>query len=422
MRKMNSVLAVVSAVLLTQVAFAQSYLVTESAPVYPGETTYVYVPVSNTGFGNGFLNDVSVRLLPKDNASAGAVAILDDTYSLGTIENWGDQRTARFKIYVNPGTAEGDYYFNVFVTYRGQQINSGTPAPLETTELKNQILTIKGTPVVVLLNSTLGVVSPMSQNNETLVFKNTGTGTVQNAVAELSLAGTNAANTNSMFSILGGGTKFSLGNLKPGDEADITFDLAVDITASPGVYNLPVKITGLNYSSDNFAGLVVAGTTDFELSYQETVGSLSLNVANVGVNPASAVTVSLPQQDNFNVIGSSSAVLGSLNPGDYTSAIFQLEKRQGAGNSLDVLIQYTDTSGIRRAITKNLAVELSSAGARTGTGQLSSAGAQTGMGHMGSSNNTFYTTWLPIVAIIVLLLVAYSQRKKIKIYLRKGNK
>ncbi len=415
MKKISLVLAVVSVVLLTQVALAQSYLVTEDAPVYPGETTYVYVPVSNTGFGNGFLNDVSVRLEPKDNASANAVTLLDDTYSLGTIENWGDQRTARFKIYVNPNAAEGDYYFNVFVTYRGQQVDSSTPAPLESTELKDQILTIKGTPVVVLLNSTLGVVSPMSENNETLVFKNTGTGTIQNAVAELSLAGSNAANTNSVFSILGGGTKFSLGNLKPGDEADITFDLAVDISATPGVYNIPVSVTGMNYSSNDFAGLVVAGTTDFELSYQETMGSLSLNVANVGVNPASAVTVSLPQQDNFNVIGSSSSVLGSLNPGDYTSAIFQIAHKLRAGNDLSVVLQYTDTSGARHSITKDLTVDLTSAGAQTGAGYG-------GYGGYRSSRNTLYTTWLPVIVIAVLLVVAYTQRRRIKNLLRKGNK
>jgi hypothetical protein len=402
MKILHIIFIVVSAVLLTQIASAQSTsLVTESTPVYPGETTYVYFVVNNTGFGNGFLNDVSVRLEPKDNASANAVTILDDVYSLGTIENWGDQRTAKIKIHVNPDAAEGDYLFNVYVTYRGREISSGTPAPLVSTELKDMILTIKGKPVVVLLNSTLGTVAPMSVNNETLVFKNMGTGTVQNAVAEI---GTNT-NTNSVFSILGGGTQFSLGNLKPGDEAEISFDLAVDITATPGVYNLPVTITGRdNYSSDNFAGLVVAGTTDFELSYQETLGSISLNVANVGVNPASAVTVSLPIQKNFTTVGSSSSVLGSLNPGDYTSTIFQITKNQGAGNILDVVIQYTDTSGLRHAITKSLFVQLS-------------AGAQTGAGR----GSTLYTTWLPVIAII--LLVAYWQRRKIATYFRrpKGN-
>ncbi|MCZ7391792.1 MAG: hypothetical protein O8C68_09410 [Candidatus Methanoperedens sp.] len=389
--------------LLTHLAFAQSNsLVTESAPLYPGETTYVYFVVNNTGFGNGFLNDVSVRLEPKDNASANAVTILDETYSLGTIQDWGDQRTAKIKIHVNPGAAEGDYFFNVYITFKGQQISSSTPAPIVSTEIKDQILTIKGTPVVVLLNSTLGIIAPMSVNNETLRFKNTGTGTVQNAVAEI---GTNT-NTNSVFSILGGGTKFSLGNLKPGDEADITFDLAVDITATPGAYNLPVTITGMNnYSSDNFAGLVVAGTTDFEISYQETLGSFSLNVANVGVNPASAVTVSLPQQKNFTTVGSSSSVLGSLNPGDYTSAIFQITKNPGGGNILDIVIQYTDTSGMRHAITKSLAVQLS-------------AGAQTGAGR----GSALYTTWVPVIAIILLAL--YWQRRKITTYFHKpeGNK
>jgi hypothetical protein len=400
MRLLNIIFIVVSAALLTQVASAQSnYLVTENAPVNPRDTIYVYAPIMNTGFGP-YLYNVSARLLPADNASANAVTILYDTYSLENIVDWGDQQTARFKIHVNPDAAEGDYYFNVNVTYQGQQISSNIPAPVVTTEVKNLILTIKGTPVIVLLNSTLGIVEPMSITRETLVFKNTGTGAVQNAVAGIDFTRTGMK---SSFSILGAGTQFSLGNLKPGDEADISFDLAVDITATPGVYNLPVTITGLdNYSSDNFVGLVVAGTTDFELSYQETLGSFSLNVANVGINPASAVTVSLPPQKNFTIVGSSSSVLGSLNPGDYTSAIFQITQKLGGGNILDVVIQYTDTSGMRHAITKNLAVQLS-------------AGAQTGAG----KGRTLYTTWLPVIAIAVLLLVAYWQRRKITAYLHK---
>ena len=140
----------------------------------------------------------------------------------------------------------------------------------------------------------------------------------------------------------------------------ITFDLAVDIAAHPGVYNIPVKITGQNnYSTDNLIGLVVAGITDFDVSYVETLGSFSLNVANVGISPASAVAVNLPRQKNFSVTGSSTSVLGNLNPGDYTSAIFQITKTAGAGNVLEFEIQYTDTSGQRHTITKSLPVTLS---------------------------------------------------------------
>ncbi|MCZ7382254.1 MAG: hypothetical protein O8C64_11880 [Candidatus Methanoperedens sp.] len=410
MNKMNLVLILISAVLLTQVASAQSTpalicssgvcqsaqsnLVTESAPVFPGDTTYVYVPVQNVGFGNGFLNDVSVKLEPKDNASANAVTILDDTYLLGDIQDWGSQRTARFKIHVNPDAAEGDYLFNVFIYYRGQPISSSTPAPMVTTELKDQILTIKGNPLIVLNNSTLETVAPMSITKVTLQFKNAGTGTVQNAVAGMTLAGANSA-----FSILGGGTQFSLGNLKPGDKAEITFDLAVDITTTPGVYNLPLKITGLdNYSSDNFVGVVVAGTTDFEISYLESLGSFSLNVLNTGISAANSVSVTLPRQKNFSITGSTSSVIGNLNPGDYTSAIFQIAKIPGAGNSLEIDIQYTDTSGLRHTSTKFLPVELSTAGAQT------------------RSSGTNYTTWL-LAAIIILVI--YWQRSKISTYFRK---
>jgi hypothetical protein len=408
--KALDIFVVVFAVLLTQVASAQSNnLVTENAPVYPGDTIYVYVPIMNSGFES--LNNVSFRLEPADNASANAVTILDNMYSLGNVQYWGDEQTAQFMVHVNPTAVEGDYYFNVYLTYQGQQIQSNIPAPMVTTELKDQILTITGRPVVVLLNSTLGMVSPMSENMETITFKNTGSGTVENAVAELSLAGTNASSS-SVFSILGGGTKFPLGNLKPGDEASITFDLAVDVSATTGVYNLPVKITGQNkYSSNDFVGLVVAGTTDFELSYEETMGSFTLSVANVGVNPASAVTVSLPYQNNFNIAGSSSSVIGTLNPGDYTSAIFQLTQKPGAGKDLDVVITYTDTSGARDVITKSLPVELSSASAQTGTGYR-------------GSRITSYSTYLPVIAIIIVLLVVYWQRKKITTYLHrpKGNK
>jgi hypothetical protein len=399
MKRLNVIyiiFAVVSALLLTQAVSAQSnYLVTESAPVYPGDTTYVYVPVQNTGFGTS-MSEVSVRLEPKDTASANAVTLLDNVDSLGDINDWGTQRTARFRIHVNPDAVEGDYYFNVFITYTGLVTSGATPPTPVTTELKDQILTIRGKPLIVLLNSTLGAVAPMSITKETLQFKNTGTGTVQNAVAEVNLTGGNSA-----FSILGRGTQFSLGNLNAGDEVNITFDLAVDIAAHPGVYNLPVKITGENnYSSNNFVGLVVAGTTDFEISYQETLGSFSLNVANVGVNTASAVTVSLPRQKNFSSNGSSSAVLGNLNPGDYTSAIFQIARIPGAGNILDVDIQYTDTSGTRHTVTKYLPVELSATGGRAGAGSVSGN----------------YIIWL---LVVVAILVIYWQRRKIKTYYQK---
>ncbi len=394
MNKLNLILILVSTVVFAQVASAD-YLVTESAPVYPGDTTYVYVPIQNQGGGSIYMDDVTVTLEPKDNASANAVKILDDMASLGTIDEWGAQRTARFRIYVYPDAVEGDYLFNVYINSTEHTPYSTTPPQISTSKLADQILTIRGIPLIVLANSTIGIVSPMSVNKESLKFRNSGTGVAKNVIAEINLE------NNSVFSILGGGKQFYLRNMKPGDEASITFDLAVDIAASPGVYNLPLVITGEdNYSSNNRIGLVVAGTTDFDVSYQETLGSFSLNVVNVGINPASAVTIVLPSQKNFTVTGPTSQVVGTLNPGDYTSAIFQVAKATGAGNTLELEVQYTDTSGERHSIPKSLGVVLSPAGTQSTRG------------------STNYTLWLVAVVIII---VAYWQRKRISSFFRKQN-
>ena len=392
MKKFNVILMIVLTLLMAQAASA-AYLATENGPVYPGEMTYVYVPVQNIYNGNA-MEDISVKLVPKDNASANAVTILNDVDSLGTITDWGDKRTAKFRIYVNPDAIEGDYYFNVFVTYSNLQTDiSNTPMRAPTTFM-DQILTIKGKPMILIVNSTIDILAPTSLNTETLTFKNTGTGTVQNAVAEINLE-----STNTVFSILGGGKQFSLGTLRAGDVAYITFDLAVDIAARPGVYNIPVKITGQNnYSANNLIGLVVAGITDFDISYVETLGSFSLNVANVGISDASAVAVSLPRQSNFSVTGSSTSVLGNLKPGDYTSAIFQITKTPGTDKNLELDIQYTDTSGQRHTIRKSLPVTLAATGTQT------------------KSTSTNYTTWL---LAAVILLVLYWQRVKIMTIFRK---
>ncbi len=396
MNKFNIFLPIASILLLASTASAANYLVTESAPVYPGDTTYVYVPIQNMGFGT-FMEDVSVRLEPKENASANAVTILDNAYSLGTINDWGDQRTAKFRIHVNPDAIEGDYYFNVFITYKGQETNTGTPPLVVTTKLEDQILTIKGRPLIMLINSSVNIVAPMSVNTETLLFRNAGTGTVENVVAEI-----NIDSSNSPFSILGGGKQFFLGSMKPNDEASITFDLAVDISALPGVYKIPIRVSGQdNFSSNNVIGLVVAGTTNFDISYQETLGSFSLNVINVGISNANAVTVNIPRQRNFTITGASSSVLGNLNPGDYISALFQITQNPGGGDVLQLDIQYTDTSGERHTIPKSLPVVLTLTGAQ--------AGASRGGG----------TNWILWLLLAVVVLVLYSQREKIKSIIKK---
>lgn len=92
----------------------------------------------------------------------------------------------------------------------------------------------------------------------------------------------------------------------------------------------------------------------FDISYVNNGISfnVAINFANFGTEPMSAVVVNIPSQKNFSVIGSNSSVLGNLNPGDYTSAVFNLRKISETDNGLEVEIQYTDINGKRHTIRR----------------------------------------------------------------------
>jgi len=239
-----------------------------------------------------------------------------------------------------------------------------------------------------------------------LKFRNEGTGTARNLYVDID---TSMEHLTNVFSIVGSGTRFSLQSLSPGDEAEIRFMLLVDAQAQTGVYNIPLKISGMNYSASDSIGVGIAGITDFELSYQESGNSFLLSVSNVGVNPAKAVSVEIPAQNSFSVSGSSTQVIGNLNSGDYTSANFQVS--QMGRSDMAIKILYTDAAGVRRSIDKKLPVKLSS-----GTAGMTSGDAndQHAAMHGGESNiSKQAVSFAPYLGIVLLGIIGFWQRKSI---------
>ncbi len=155
----------------------------------------------------------------------------------------------------------------------------------------------------------------------------------------------------------------------------ISFKVAASSSASPGVYSLMMSISysDMNKTQRNLssrAGIVIGGTTDFEVAQQDSTGTTtSLIIANVGVNPAYSVLVHIPQQQGISVSGSALTVIGNLNPGDYTFANFQISRnftdftRGQYSDSprgpykLLIGIQYTDTLGQRQALTREVTIQ-----------------------------------------------------------------
>ncbi len=220
----------------------------------------------------------------------------------------------------------------------------------------------------------------------------------------------------------------------------VSFKVAASPSASPGVYSLMMSLsyTDINRTQSvlsSRAGIVIGGGTEFEVTLQDsTGGTLSLTIANVGVNPSYSVSVWIPQQPGVAVSGSSSTMIGNLDPSDYTYANFQLSMNStdntvaGQGNQrnftgnpgqeqpvnpnkLLVNIQYTDTLGQRQIVTEE--VILKSLAAQSVYGSQSFARSQT------SNTSVIYIGGAAAAIVLALgiwkkdkILGAINRRKK----------
>jgi hypothetical protein len=228
--------------------------------------------------------------------------------------------------------------------------------------------------------------------------------------------------------------------LEPGQSVTVSYSVMADVNANPGLYTLDVSLSFEDYQSSTksiqtTAGLFVGGATDFDVSFSESSkGQVSLSVANVGNNKAYAVKLSVPEQEDYRVSGSSSTIVGNLEKGDYTIASFNVVNTQAAGgnsgaspgkaassskagtagdnedpasmgsNPLKVQIEYTDAKGERITVDKDVVVQMS---AYTGSGTESRQGAQSNINSSGS-----YLLYIVIIVIAGAGIFLYRRRKQ----------
>jgi len=224
-----------------------------------------------------------------------------------------------------------------------------------------------------------------------------------------------------------------------GENQQLTYTVVANPSATRGLYNLNLKLTfdAMNSTSgsvqstkiETSAGVMVGGSTDFDIALSDsTSGSTSLSIANIGSNPATSVSVTIPEQPGWKVSGSNSVIIGNLNQGDYTIASFKLQSmgamtynrtrntNQGAGvlvnfsstssENLKVEIAFTDTMGNRVKLDKVIPLSLQSI-----------MGNTTPLGSRGATTQTsmFSKYWYVFVLVLVVLAYfGYQRYKKVK--------
>ena len=291
--------------------------------------------------------------------------------------------------------------------------------------MKNKIFILLALSFIVMLrlvaassdNVDVTEVSPTSlvpgeQTDLTFKVENTGDTDLNNVVFSWE------EKTGSILPIGSSNTK-SIDYLSQGDTESFDFNALTSASASPGLYELTFTIkfndeNGTLVTETSNAGIIVGGQTDFDVSVSDSSSTGTvLSIANVGKNPADSVTVSIPEQSDFKVTGSSSSIIGSLAKGDYSVASFQIESLSRISSALNVEIQYTDTTGERQTLTKTVEIPYTSTLSATSTsGKISTTGYT--VSNSGSSNSLLVIGFVisMVLTIGVIILIVKKSRNK----------
>ena len=157
-----------------------------------------------------------------------------------------------------------------------------------------------------------------------------------------------------------------VGSMDSGENKEV--DFAVSNISVGSSYRFEIHYTDGNGVRRELVRNIEIGTIPVN-PVQVTVQSANPSettfaVSNTGGKQISSVITQL-QDENVDVLGSSTQVLGNLNSGDYTLATFDLESSEIS--RVDMEVSYTDSSGIRRNSVESITLPDSTSEGTTST-------------------------------------------------------
>ena len=382
----------------------------------PGEPVELTFSVQNVG--NNDLKDITVTVEPEYPFTKLSGESLEKTVSyLNARQDDDNAAVLKFKLLTDSNASEGTYEIKVTTASK-----SGSGSSSSTIATTNTIhLDVRGKEYAQIVTIDKSNIDLAKEEPLEFIITNTGNSPLKNMV--LSWEEPKGV----ILPVYSDNTKY-IKYLAAGESIKVVYSVMADVNAEPGLYTLNLNLTYEDYESNEkkiqtTAGLFVGGETDFDVVFSESdAGDISLSVANVGNNMAYSVKLSVPKQDRFEVIGSSSTIVGNLEKGDYTIASFNVMRTQAADESegsepgttkasagdnvtsasgaappLKVQIEYTDAKGERITVDKDVEIEMISSSAAAG----------------GPGTNSGSSSYFPyLVIVIVAGAGVYMYRKK----------
>ena len=320
----------------------------------------------------------------------------------------GKTKPLAFEFQAKAGTPSGYYSVPLTITY------SSNSDSLKQTQII--LVPISKTDKSLDITIEPNVINPGKPTEVVFTIKNVGNTPVSN----ISLSWTE---TNNLVLPLGSDNKRFVDVLAAKQEAKVSYLITADPNITPGVYPLNISMTFNDIESTktqtSIIGVIVGGTTDFEISAETlTTGQVSISIANIGSNNASAVVVRIPNQSGVTVSGSNTSILGNLNKGDFTLANFEIamtsaqqmqlpngqpggtrpadfnagSMQQAGRGKLEIEIDYTDTTGVRQSVEKTIEIASST----------SYSGTTTQTGFAGRTRQTASSQYIPVSLLVLM--------------------
>ena len=399
----------------------------------PGDTKAITLTVKNGGSNDA--RQITFNFQESQHISV----VGSSSVYINSINGWCSKDVV-ITVHVSEGTLDGTYSIPVTCTF-SQYYSDGSQGSV--TESMPEVtytivFRIVGGAIIDVSDVDMAELKPGGETKLKFNITNVGNSPLQNIVFSWN------EEKGVILPLYSDNTKY-IEYIDAGESTELEYTVVADVNAVAGVYQLDLRFeleagNGGSREINTTTGVFVSGETDFDVIFSDSsAGQTSLSVANTGNNPASSVTVRIPQQENFRVLGSTASIVGNLDKGDYTIVSFQVtpasssfrgtgvaditqqrqlseedrqKLREGSSqriasqnNNLNVLIEYTDATGVRRTVEKTVPIQFR---------DISSEGAQlnTREGQQESirQNPTLIVT-IAILGLIIGGFIYYKKRK-----------
>ena len=304
----------------------------------------------------------------------------------------GETANTEYYLTVDPDARSGEYIIDLNITYSGDFDNEYliTKSTVEIT------IRVMGHPDLVLLDADVPKADPKSEFDAKFTIKNVGTGPAKNVKVYFE----------NQTSILPRMSICYIDTIEPGEIVVIESSFFVD-TTTPSQYPLGITIRyedevheAQPVQSYSVLAPVSSGNTLFVyLDSQDEltpgrVGDITIGVANRGLAEAKHIIITIVEDDQFKVIGSSTGYIGDVESDDYDTADFTILPQSGCRN-VTIKVDYADDYGNQYSMTTDVPIKVYSS-------EEMEEIAPGGGGY----------TWIIIAALVLLL--AFVFRKRIK--------